>query len=60
MEHVIDMLPDILNNVSAAGDAMSDLNDVAKQLSKDLDVLGKLDDSQYSESDYKRISCCPQ
>ena len=56
MEHVIDMLPDILNNVSAAGDAMSDLNDVAKQLSKDLDVLGKLDDSQYSESDYKRIS----
>ncbi|MDE7323025.1 MAG: hypothetical protein K2N73_09940 [Lachnospiraceae bacterium] len=56
MEHIIDLLPDILNNVSAAGDAMSRLNDVAKQLSNDLDVLGKLDDSQYSETDYSRIT----
>lgn len=56
MEHIIDMLPDILNNVSAAGDAMSELNDVAKQLSKDLDVLGKLDDSQYAETEHSRIS----
>ena len=56
MEHIIDLLPDILNNVSSAGDAMSDLNDVAKQLSKDLDILGKLDDSRYSETDYNRIS----
>lgn len=56
MEHIIDMLPDILNNVSAAGDAMSDLNDVAKQLSRDLDVIGKLGDSQYSETQHSRIS----
>lgn len=56
MGHIMDMMPDILNNVSAAGDSMSKLNDVLKQLSKDMDVLGKLDDSSYEETDYNRIS----
>ena len=56
MEHIIALLPDILNNVSAAGDAMNSLNDTTKQLSKDLDILGKLDDSSYNEMDYSRIS----
>lgn len=39
MEHIIDLLPDTLDDVSDAGNAMNGLNDVAKQLSKDLDVL---------------------
>ncbi len=43
MEHVMDQLPDILNNVSDAGDAFSRFNDVVKQLSEDLDIAGKLD-----------------
>lgn len=56
MEHIIDMLPDVLNHVSAAGDKMSDLNDTAKQLSEDLAVLDKLDDSVYDETDYSRLT----
>lgn len=56
MEHVIDLLPDILDNVSEAGNAMSGLNDVVKQLSNDLDVVGKLDDSSYNEMDYSRLT----
>ncbi len=56
MEHIIDLLPDILDNVSEAGKAMNGLNDVAKQLTKDLDVLGKLDDSSYNEMDYSRLT----
>lgn len=56
MEHIIDLLPDILDDVSDAGNAMNGLNDVAKQLSKDLDVLGKLDDSSYNEMDYSRLT----
>lgn len=56
MEHIIDLLPDILDNVSEAGNAMNGLNDVTKQLSKDLDVLGKLDDSSYNEMDYSRLT----
>ncbi len=56
MEHIVDMLPDVLNNISAAGDAMSGLNDVASQLAKDLDVLGKIDDASYNETDYQRLS----
>lgn len=56
MEHIIDMLPDILDDVSAAGDAMSGLRDVAKRLAEDLNVLGKLDDSPYDETDYSRIA----
>lgn len=56
MEHIIDMLPDVLDHVSAAGDSMSGLNDVAKQLSEDLEILDKLDDSSYDETDYNRIS----
>lgn len=56
MEHIIDMLPDVLNHVSAAGDRMSDLNDTAKQLSEDLAILDKLDDSVYDETDYSRLS----
>ena len=52
----MDMMPDILNHVSAAGDSMSKLNDALKQLAEDLDVLGKLEDSPYEETDYNRIS----
>ncbi|MDE7184884.1 MAG: hypothetical protein K2O40_10530, partial [Lachnospiraceae bacterium] len=56
MEHIIDMLPDVLNHVSAAGDKMSDLNDTAKQLSEDLAILDKLDDTVYDETEYSRLS----
>lgn len=56
MEHIIDMLPDILDDISKAGDAMSGLNNVAKQLAEDLDILGKLGDSGYKETDYSRIT----
>lgn len=56
MEHIIDLLPDILDDVSDAGNAMNGLNDVVKQLSNDLDVLGKLDDSSYNEMDYSRLT----
>jgi hypothetical protein len=56
MEHVMDMLPEVLDNVSYAGDSMSRLNDIMKQLVDDLDIMGKLDNSPYEETDYYRIS----
>lgn len=56
MEHVIDLMPDILNNVSAADDAVSKLNDEIKQLNEDLEILDKVDGSAYNETDYNRIS----
>ena len=56
MEHIIDLLPDIMDDVSDAGDAFGRLNDVVSQLIKDLDFTASLDDGAYNETDYNRIT----
>lgn len=56
MGHITDMIPDILNNVTASGNSMTKVNEAVKQLTEDLDILSKLEDSPYNETDYDRIS----
>lgn len=56
MEHITKQLPDILNHVSDAGTEFSHLNDVMKKLIEDLDVMGKVDDGVYDETEYNRIT----
>ena len=56
MSHIMDMVPGILDDVSAAGDSMTKFNNVIKQLAEDLDIIGKLEESSYEETDYNRVS----
>lgn len=56
MEHITKQMPDILNQVSNAGNGFSRLNDVMKKLIEDLDILGKVDDGTYDETAYKRVT----
>jgi len=56
MEHVIDMLPDVMDYISQAGNGMTRFNDVMKDLANDLDISEKLDDSAYNETDYSRLT----
>lgn len=51
MEHVLDMLPTVLDNMSNAGDGMTRFGNVMKNITNDLDVLDKLDDSAYDGID---------
>lgn len=51
MEHVLDMLPTVLDNMSNAGDGMTRFGNVMKDVTNDLDVLDKLDDSAYDGTD---------
>ncbi len=56
MEHITKQLPDILHQMSNAGDGFSQLNDVMKKLIEDLDILGKVDDGTYDETVYNRVT----
>ena len=56
MEHIMDLLPDIMDDVADSGEAFARLNSVMDQLIKDLDFMASLDDSPYNEMDYSRIS----
>ena len=51
MEHVLDMIPTVLDNMSNAGDGMTRFGNVMKDVTNDLDVLDKLDDSAYDGMD---------
>ena len=56
LEHITDQIPDIMNHVSNAGNECSDLNDVMKRLVEDLDVMGKVDNDVYDETEYSRVT----
>lgn len=56
MEHVMDMLPPVLDDVTAAGNSLSDLNRTIRNLTEELDILGKLENSDFEETEYKRLS----
>ncbi len=55
MEHVMDMLPPVLDHITAAGNGMSDLNNTIRNLTDALDIMGKLDNSEFEETDYDRL-----
>lgn len=56
MDYIMDMLPDIIDDIEASGDAFSRLVNVTDQLMEDLNFMDKVDDSAYDETDYRRIS----
>jgi len=56
MEHITKQLPDIMNHVTNAGNEFSNLNDTLKKLVEDLDVLEKVDDGAYDETENNRIT----
>lgn len=56
IEHIIDLLPDIMDNIDASGDAFTRLTDIVNQLVKDLNFLDAVDNSAYNETDYSRVS----
>lgn len=56
MEHVMDMLPPILDHISAAGTGMSGLNNTIKNLTQALDISGKLEDDYFEGTDYRRLT----
>ncbi len=56
IEHVFDLLPDVMNNISFAGDGFSRVNNYIKALKNDLEIYDRIDGSAFEETDYKRIS----
>ena len=56
MDYIMEMLPDIMDNIDASGDAFRRLTDVTDQLVEDLNFMDSLDDSAYNETDYNRIT----
>lgn len=56
IDHVMDMLPDIMDNVAASGEAFDRMNKVIDQLADDLNFMDSLDDSAYNGTDYNRIT----
>lgn len=56
MEHVLDLLPDIMDDTEDAGDSLDSLNDVLQKLNEDLNVSDKMSSSAYDETDYRRLS----
>ena len=55
MEHIMDLLPAIMEDVSDSMDAFSRFNDCVKQLIEDLDIVASLD-GDYNETDYSRVT----
>lgn len=55
MEHIMDLLPAIMGDVSDSMDAFSRFNDSVKQLIEDLDIVASLD-GDYNETDYSRVA----
>lgn len=56
MEHVMDMLPPVLDHITAAGNGMSDLNQTVRNLTDALDIMGKLENSEFQETDYEKLT----
>lgn len=56
MDYIMDMLPGIMDSISASGEAFSRMNDALKELPEDLDFMSAVDDRAYDETDYNRIS----
>lgn len=56
MDYIMELLPDIMDDIDASGDAFIRLTDVADKLVDDLNFMDSLDDSAYNETDYNRIS----
>lgn len=56
IEYIVGMLPDIMDSVSYAGDSFSQVNQIVRQISEDLDISGRIDDNPYQETDYNRIT----
>ena len=55
IDYMMDMLPGILDNVSASGDAFGRMNDALGELPDDLDFMSSVGGA-YNETDYNRIS----
>ena len=56
MEYVMDMLPPVLDDIDLAGDGLSDLNNTIRRLVDALDILRKIENSDYQETDYERLA----
>lgn len=56
MDYIMDMLPDIMDDIEASGDAFSRLTSVTDRLMDDLNFMDDVDDSVYDETDYRRIT----
>ena len=56
IEYIVEMLPDVMDSISYAGDSFSRVNQIMGQLAEDLDISGKIDDKAYDETDYNRIT----
>ena len=56
MDYIMELLPDIMDDIDASGDAFVRLTDVTDKLVKDLNFMDSLDDSAYDETEYNRIS----
>lgn len=56
IDYIMDMLPDIMDNVADSGESFNRLNNIIDQLVDDLDFMDSLDDSAYNGTDYNRIT----
>ncbi len=56
MEHVFDMFPEIADNISYAGDSFKRVNDILSGLADDLNISDRIEDSEYEETDYRRLT----
>ena len=56
MDYVVDRLPGILSNTHNAMNYMTTVSEDLKKVNDDLDVVDKLQDSQYNETEYRRLS----
>lgn len=56
IEHVFDMLPSVMDNISNAGDGLSRINSKLKELKDDLGIYDRIDGSAFDETDYRRLA----
>ena len=56
MDYIMELLPDIMDDMDAAGNAFSRFTNEINQLMTDLNVMNAVDDSDYNETDYDRVS----
>lgn len=56
MEHIMDLLPDIMGDMSVYGDSFALLTESVNQLMLNLDYSSSLNNNAYNETDYTRLS----
>ena len=56
MEHIMDVLPEILDDMADCGDSFARLNDTVGQLMQSLDYSEALNSNAYNGTDYNRIT----